>query len=712
MIEKCIVVPDFEAEVTDRMLYIKPDYTTEDGVRTVTINHTDGAGMILPNATIIPEALRRKNFMFRSNYHKGLLSPFDYIEFCKVNNVPPVIKDFWGLEHNLVEEDIQIIFCVSQFKLAKLYSSHKEFKEAYKRYGCQFSIAQYEEDWPPDKTYNYQMTQTMTDFTDEEIKEYTEKTHQKILDLAKDKTAMLETLKAKEDAFTKDKVALAIYPEFLRDGYSRQQLKDTKKRMLLDAKSGAIKCKNKRLYVVPDFYAACERWFLGIDRPRGLLEKDEIACLPYIKYEKADVLRSPHLYCEHFIARICKDPKVYKWFITDGIVTSVNSLVSRILQFDCDGDMLNVVVEPVIVKVAERNLKEFDVIPLFYDANKAPAEQLSKRTLFEGLKRAHQFSNIGEISNMLTRLWNRDKPDRHVAALLTMLNNARIDGAKNGKCNEYTNYPEIEKRVNKATGGPNGRMPFWFSASRNGRRDKTTNRKHKRQWAKPNNSTMNRICKAFDDIGNINMNWAGVPPFNWQMLLSEPCLYTRTDIIAEFCDLDNIKVSLAISNAEDSPAEKDIINNNAIIDEHITDTLIRKFGSLETCYPYIVKHLFTGEGFAKQSHKQTFWRIFGDIAVENLSRNLENCRTCPDCGAKIPNWVKTHTCLKSGQGFYACIDCGKLCQRTNSRQERCPDCQEHHRHDMKELSRKRTQEEREEREKSFTTLWRYRFKKM
>jgi hypothetical protein len=87
-----------------------------------------------------------------------------------------------------------------------------------------------------------------------------------------------------------------------------------------------------------------------------------------------------------------------------------------------DGDQLNVVVDPVIVSVAERNIKEFDVIPLFYDAAKAPPEPISKESIFNGLKRAHQYSNIGEISNMLTRLWNRDNPDRHVAALLTALN--------------------------------------------------------------------------------------------------------------------------------------------------------------------------------------------------------------------------------------------------------------------------------------------------
>lgn len=128
--------------------------------------------------------------------------------------------------------------------------------------------------------------------------------------------------------------ALMVYPELLRDYYSRQQLKDIKKKMLYDAKSGAIKCENKRLFVIPDLYAACEFYFLHNNRPRGLLNNGEIACRSYRKRGKADVLRSPSLYIEHSINKIVDDDKIYEWFTTDAVVTSCHSLISRILQFD------------------------------------------------------------------------------------------------------------------------------------------------------------------------------------------------------------------------------------------------------------------------------------------------------------------------------------------------------------------------------------------
>ena len=221
---------------------------------------------------------------------------------------------------------------------------------------------------------------------------------------------------------------------------------------------------------------------------------------------------------------------------------------------------------------------------------------------------------------------------------------------------------------------------------------------------------MNRICRAFDDIGNINMNWAGIAPFNHQMLMSEPCDHMRTDIVNEFCALDNIRVSLAISNAEDSPAENEIIDNSSIIDEHIIYSLTNKFGSIEICYPHIVEYLFGEDGVNKASHKQTFWRIFGDIAIRNLENNLKEGghTTCHACGAKVPVWAKTHDCPKNTQGFFTCVECGKSCIRTNSKQKRCPECQEHHRYDLRHNNRS---QKGKEREKQFITFLQYRYKK-
>ena len=424
-IDRAIVINQFKGEVTDKMMYIKPDYSYSEEVRTVEIDHTDGCGMILPKLSEI-------NFMVRGNWCKGLLCVFDYLKFCEEKGIPPVITDFWGQEHDLVKEDIQIIMTESMLKTAKYYPNWDAYKAEFKKCGAKFGKMNYEEEEIENTTQCYQFIQSLCDVTDEEIKALTKPEHTRIMNVTKNKNTMLKTLKADKNSDNPYKAALAYYPEMFWEGYTRGQLKDTRKRMLLDAKSGKIRMLNKRLFAIPDLYAACEFWFCHEEHPKGLLKKDEIAAKPFIDYDKADVLRSPHLYCEHALQTISHDPEVYRWFTTNGIYTSCLSMVSRILQFDCDGDQLNVVVDPLFVSIAERNIQKYNVIPLFYDANKAAPEIVSQESLYNGLKRAHDYSSggitsIGEISNMLTRLWNRDKPDRVAAAWLTMFNNLAID---------------------------------------------------------------------------------------------------------------------------------------------------------------------------------------------------------------------------------------------------------------------------------------------
>lgn len=261
-IDRCIVIPDFEAPVTGMMKYIKPDYSSEVGVQTVMINHCDGIGMMLPSVS-------KSNFMVRLPYIKGLLTSFDYLRFCETNGVEPKLTDRWGTVHDLVAEDIRIVFTESQFKLAKFYDDWDHYKRCFKECGCHMNRTNFEEEYIPDTTINYQMLQTLEDFTDEEVIAFTQKAFEKITSIGKDQETMLRALHAEagsEDPYSK---ALAIYPELLRDAYARETLKSIKKRWLLDARSGRIKCKNKRLFAIPDMYAACEHWFMGIKEPQG-----------------------------------------------------------------------------------------------------------------------------------------------------------------------------------------------------------------------------------------------------------------------------------------------------------------------------------------------------------------------------------------------------------------------------------------------------------
>ena len=102
-IDRSIVVDDFETNVYGTFDFVdETDYSITRKNGYVPIPHTDGAGMILPS-------LSTKNFMFRAPWIKGLLGVFDFRKWVLSNGLPPVICDIYGREHNIIEEDIQIL---------------------------------------------------------------------------------------------------------------------------------------------------------------------------------------------------------------------------------------------------------------------------------------------------------------------------------------------------------------------------------------------------------------------------------------------------------------------------------------------------------------------------------------------------------------------------------------------------------------------------
>lgn len=673
-IDNCIVIPDWEGSRTGDLNYLTQDYVFERGVRTVEgINFIDGGGICLPGV------LNCGNAMVRAPFLKGLLSEFDFILWCLEHDCKPIIKDVWGKEHNLIEEDIKVMFTASQLKLWKYYDSWDHYKACFKENGCHICLTNYEEDWIKDTNVNYQFLQAL-DMTDAEIEELTKEAHEKIINMTRDKDSMLKVLDATKTSESPYQQALYYYPQLLREAYSRNTLKAIKKRWLYDAKSGFIKCKNKRLFVIPDWYAACEYYFLHEENPKGILEANEVYAKLYERHDQADILRSPSLSFEHAIRKFSHSEECRKWFKTKGIYISCHDFLDRILQLDFDGDMLNVVTEPCIINAAKRKAAQIDFAPLFYDANKAPAKEVNRHNLYESIWLAHEYSGIGVYSNMITKLWNKDEPDHEAAAMICAQNNYAIDAAKTGFINSYENHPQANKRVQKAIGGKRTKMPYFFQFTKNGRKSLND----KKSYMKPNRSTMNRIALKFEDIGNINLNYAGVPKFNWQMLISQDNYEYYPEAIDIFCKLDDSNRSAEIEFATTSSSNMKVTDiENMLGYEVIRDDIIHeiegRFNNLETVYPSIVKYLFTGQNIDKTNHKQMFWRVFGEIVLRNIKENINNCDICPECNIRIPSWVRNHVCNKTGVGFFECVDCGKMTERINSRQCRCQSCQIEHR---------------------------------
>ena len=473
-IDRTIVIDDFETEVEgdyDFVDDVSYTITREHGHKPIT--HTDGAGMMLPDAF----GVEQRNKMVRLPWIKGLLGVFDFRKFIEYHDADPIIRDIYGVEHNVIEEGIQVIFTKSQFKMWNHYSSWEDYKEKYKRFNCSAGVTNEEEERIKNATINYQMLQSLTDITDDEILEIAGKTIDKLNGMCSSVDSVkgmfgVTPYNQNKSAFQE---CINLYPSLMNDEYAKIYLRRIKDSVIKRAKAGKLDVHGKYTFILPDFYAACQHWFLGKDEPDGLLDDGEVFCWLFRRDTEVDCLRSPHLFLEHAIRRnvACvdvendevdrerftnkkqrdeerrriateKDIKMSRarlWFATDAVYTSCKDMISRILQFDVDGDKSLVVADKTLINVAKRNIEKYDIVPLYYDMKKAKPVHLDNESIYDGLNAAFVGGNIGIYSNNISKIWNSDtfvngsEEDKRRAIelikILCMENNFIIDGSRN-----------------------------------------------------------------------------------------------------------------------------------------------------------------------------------------------------------------------------------------------------------------------------------------
>lgn len=624
-IDHCIVIDDFETNVEGIFDYIdETDYSVTRKNGEVPIPHTDGAGMMLPS-------VMTKNTMFRAPWIKGLLGVFDFRKFIEVHNYSPIIKDIYGKEWNIIDDDIQIIFTKSQFKMAKYYDSWQQYKDNFKKYHCQAGLCNTEEDRIKNAKINYQMLQTLTNITDEEIDQLVSGSVSKITNICSSIDTMLDVLGVTpyNQHPTSFQKALKIYPALLNDTYAKDILRETKNSLLKKYRSGKLEINGKYTFLLPDFYAACEYWFGHIEKPEGLLRDREVFCWLFKKYEKLDCLRSPHLYKEHAVrfnvankAYDERSEKIREWFTTDGVYTSTHDLISKILMFDCDGDKSLVVADPLFVSIAERNMN--GIVPLYYNMRKAQPTELNPENIYAGLNAAFVGGNIGMYSNNISKIWNHDvfvngsEEEKQQAITcvkqLCCQNNFVIDYAK-------TLYkPEFPKQVSENIAYyTKHKLPAFFKYAKD---------KDKNQIEKRNNSFVNKIYSRIKNKP-INTRKLKLGELDYRKLMKRPTLVCSKEVSALY-DKRNKEYHYMIDM-------KDEYTDNL---RYLACSIREQFSQFgysdETIADMLVEYLYGNNKRAKQ----LLWFCYGQYIVNNLENNLNVRKTkyihCIDCG----EWVE------------------------------------------------------------------------
>lgn len=613
-IDKAIVVNDLETNVSSLVDYIDRDtYEITRKIMDIPIEHTDGCGMMLPS-------LSQKSFMVRLPWVKGLLVPFDFRKFAEKHS-SFIVKDVYGKEWDIIKDDIQIIFTKSQFKMWKYYDSWDDYRYKFKKYGC-LGAKLNEEDPSVEGKLTYQMLQTLTDITDEELKQISSKTVSEITQLGTDKETMMKVLGATEKNKHKTSLqeALLIYPELLNDDHTKEIIKNKKKSMIKDAKSGKLLVSDARYtYLCPDLYAFCERLFLGIESPKGLLSGSDVHCSLYDE-GYIDILRSPHLFREHGVRWNKKNEEYEKWFITPGVYTSIHDPISKLLQFDNDGDKALIISDELIVNIAKRNMA--DIVPLYYEMSVAQKQEINSRNIYEALTLAYGI-NIGEYSNNITKIWNSDNINLDVIKWLCMENNFTIDFAKT--LFMPTRPDHVDEKIKDYI---KNKVPHFFINAKD---------KEEHSVESINESTVNKLDSI---IPSDRINFAAVAgKFDYRFLLKNKEIKLNEAVINEYKRLDRNKKWL-MNDEEAKPGQKLYVYKiikQKLLEIHNDDGFITDV---------LVKHLYK----KKSKYKSTLWECFGDIVLENIKHNLKTFKGCCICGKAFkPTSNKAKYCQSCGK---------------------------------------------------------------
>ncbi|WP_368658659.1 hypothetical protein AB3Z07_05010 [Metabacillus halosaccharovorans] len=628
-IRRCVVVDDLTVKINTNVDYINRDtYEIKPNEKMdIEIEVTDGCGIMRPS-------ISEKSFMCRLPFVKGLLVPFPIDTFLEKHpDANATIIDIYGDSHDI--SNVDIIFTKSQFKLHNFYKNWEEYQDLFEEHGCEAAKLN-EEDTSGEATLTYQMLQTLVDVSDNELNEITSRTTSDIYGLGRDLETTLRVMGVSKDNKRMNyfQQALELYPNLLNDKHTKQTIKSKKEALVTDAKSGKLRIEGaKYTFIIPDLYSFAQSIF-GLE-VTGLLEDDQVHCRLYDE-EKMCVLRSPHLHREWGVRNNVKTEKMKDWYITDGIYVSMKDALCKMLQYDQDGDRALCLQSEKITTIAERNMKNDNIVPLYYEMAKADPDEINPINLYKSLTEGYK-ANVGIVSNLVTKCWNYSEGVNdevlNVIRWLCMESNFQIDRAKTNFMT--TRPPHVDELIKKYT---NMKVPYFFQFAKNKDENKVESK---------NSSTMNRVCDIVDKH-NKRMYFAKVADkFDYKQLLKNKRIKTDDEIaqviIERYTELDQNKKLMMNDKVKD-----EIDSGHTLpVYKYIRQELLKIHNEAHYIADVLVKYLYVEQD---SPFKTTLWSSFGKEVVRNIKKNVHNIVECKGCRVTIEkpkkNQVRCEKCQK------------------------------------------------------------------
>ena len=623
-IDKCLVVPDFETIVNEDVECIDIDHKKREitGIgrrkEDVEIPQTDGAGMFLPG--ILPASAQ-----IRCSHLKGAIFPFDFRKFLGQEEVEgvkpdPVIKDAWGNVHDIIEEDIQVIFTASQLKMWEYYDSWEDYKKAFHENGMKIAVNKFADTEP--KGYaktSYQFIQTLSSekLTDEKISELCADTVEYLDKMKTDLDTMIK-IASKDDDYIS--LALEVYKELVYDEYIQSKLESKFNSERNDARGNKLILKDSLYsYICPDLYAFCTWLFCGIENPKGIVPRNYVYNSFYNDkpYDVVDCLRSPHLYVEHGIRKLVKDDTLEKckeWFNDYDTIVSSHDLLCRLLMFDVDGDETLLTPNKTIMECVSD-----DIVPLYYIPFEPVKSEIDNDAIYQAIVSCMENTQIGDISNVMTKNYNNPDTDMEFNKIMCCYNNLSIDYPKT---QDIVGLGQYEEKYNALKGESN---PYFFRYAKG---------KSKDSCKKISKSNADRVCDYIHkQTGNKKYAWKDTEKkFNPSILFNNENPVTIDS--EKYRELEKVmfalkmKEQLLVSTIKDvikelsrSDGWKEKISRYEVFFHMCEKTIMNIFGSREEACEYLLDMEYLQRENEHKS-KNILWNCFGDLIYKNICNNL------------------------------------------------------------------------------------------
>lgn len=408
-VRRVAVIKDGEVSV-DGVMDVVNNSVEHNVNRTCVINAFDGFAAIRSELTNGESCTLRGPWVkaFAQAVKWNSLSAFGLRNGCKT------FTDFWGNEVSL--KDVDVILTASCFKAVKLFSSWKQYCDAFEALEHCICVC-VREHAPKEKGMPYQQGQTLLG------------SEQDAADFAAFAASTVEKYSNASEAASllpKGFRSVAkVYPAIMKEAYTSRVLQEkyTSKRVaMLGGRTPEL---GFNAFIAPDVVAFAQHLFDL--NATGSLKAGECAC-SNCAFGDVDITRNPHFDNAHVIMNNvglmdmvpAKSPTMF---------INVLDLTTIQLRADYDGDHVWYSQNEMLLALVKKTINEIGASAVDWDVASAPKSKINKSTIAGFVSHLLKGSEIGIYADALTKMWANGY-DRDTCNWLTYAGNVLIDAAK------------------------------------------------------------------------------------------------------------------------------------------------------------------------------------------------------------------------------------------------------------------------------------------